>query len=181
MNNTDKRPLSGWGLYLSYLAITLIVVVVDQLSKNWVVEHIEHRMEQIQLLPILGIVHARNYGAAFSFLNNAGGLQTWFFAAIAVVMSVVLLVWLRKSVGYEKQLSLALALILAGALGNLIDRVNYGYVVDFIWFHYQDWSFPAFNIADSAITIGAALLIMDSFGWKVFSESHSLQNHSDES
>lgn len=164
------RGLSSVPAYLAYLAIAIVSIVADQVSKLWVVEHIQYRVEQIQILPIFGLVNARNYGAAFSFLNQEGGLQVWFFGGIAVVMSVVLMFWLRKTVGFERQLSLALALILGGAVGNLMDRVNYGYVVDFLWLHYQNYHFPAFNIADSVITIGAILLIMDSFGLKLLKD-----------
>lgn len=172
---TDKnRPLCQIRIYLAYLVITAVVIISDQISKFWVVDNIEYRIEQIQLLPVFGIVHAHNYGAAFSFLNEEGGMQVWFFGTIAVVMSIVLLVWLRRAAAYERQLSIALALILGGAIGNLIDRLYYGYVIDFIWVHYQSFNFPAFNVADSAISIGAVLLIMDSFGWKLLADRESL-------
>jgi signal peptidase II len=111
---------------------------------------------------VFDLVRAHNTGAAFSFLHDAGGMQRWLFGAIAVVASVWIVTMLRKHT-FEFVFALALSLILGGALGNLIDRVAYGYVVDFLSFHWDEHYFPAFNIADSAITCGAALLIWDSF------------------
>ena len=115
------------------------------------------------LLPFFNLTYVRNYGAAFSFLSDAGGWQRWFFTIIAVVISCVLAVWLARNSKTQLKLNLALSLVLAGAIGNLIDRSIYGYVIDFLHLYYQNWHYPAFNIADSAICIGAALLIWDSF------------------
>src|SRR5690606_405481 len=118
----------------------------------------------IQLLPFLDIVYLENRGAAFSILHDAGGWQRWFFIVLALVVSVVLMIWLRR-IRTSDQLILAigLALVLGGALGNVIDRVWHSYVIDFIYFHWNDWYFPAFNIADTAITIGAGCLLIDAF------------------
>ncbi|HCU67565.1 MAG TPA: lipoprotein signal peptidase [Rheinheimera sp.] len=149
---------SGWRFWW----LALLVLVVDQLTKIWVLQRFELG-ESIQLLPVFNFTYARNYGAAFSFLGDAGGWQRWLFTLIAVVVSVVLSVWLSRLQRAEWKLSLALVLIVAGAIGNLIDRSLYGYVVDFLHVYYQEWHYPVFNIADCAITIGAALLIWDSF------------------
>jgi len=107
--------------------------------------------------------YVHNYGAAFSFLENAGGWQRWFFTAIAVVVSVVILWWLKQSPRSQKMLPVAFAFILGGALGNVYDRLVHGYVIDFLDFYVNNYHWPAFNIADSAIFIGAALLIIDMF------------------
>ncbi|MDP5070522.1 MAG: signal peptidase II, partial [Congregibacter sp.] len=103
-----------------------------------------------------------NQGAAFSFLADAGGWQRWFFAGLALAVSAMIVFWLRDLKPRQWPLSLALALVLGGALGNLVDRILLGYVVDFISVHYQDWYFPTFNVADSAISVGAALIVVDS-------------------
>lgn len=155
--------------YIAYLGLALSVVILDQLSKLWIIRNIEfHRA--IPVMDLFSIVHARNYGAAFGFLNDAGGWQTAFFAFVSIVVSLVLLVWLKRISRVERQLSIALSLVLGGAIGNLIDRLMYNYVVDFLLFHYDRWQFPAFNVADMAISVGAFLLILDSFGWKIVSD-----------
>jgi signal peptidase II len=149
---------TGWRFWW----IALLVLVADQLSKIWVLQNFELG-ESIQLLPVFNFTYARNYGAAFSFLGDAGGWQRWLFTAIAIVVTCVLSVWLSRLKPTQLKLSLALVLIIAGAIGNLIDRSLYGYVVDFLHVYYQQWHYPVFNIADCAITIGAGLLIWDSF------------------
>lgn len=151
---------------MAYLSMTLVIIVLDQISKQWVVQNLElHQF--IPVLSMFSIVHAHNYGAAFGFLNDYEGWQTVFFTLVSMIVSIVLLVWLKQVSAIQRQLSIALALILGGAIGNLIDRIQYRYVVDFLLFYYDKWQFPAFNVADSAITIGAILLIIDSFGWKI--------------
>ncbi len=117
----------------------------------------------VEILPVLNFTLLHNPGAAFSFLSDAGGWQRWFFTVVSAAVSAVLLVWLLRLQRSEKLLALSLALILGGAIGNLYDRVSLGYVVDFISFHYSGWYFPAFNIADSAISVGAVLMIVDMF------------------
>jgi len=149
---------TGWRFWW----IALLVLVADQLSKIWVLQNFELG-ESIQLLPVFNFTYARNYGAAFSFLGDAGGWQRWLFTAIAIVVTCVLSDWLSRLQRSQLKLSLALVLIIAGAIGNLIDRSLYGYVVDFLHVYYQQWHYPVFNIADCAITIGAVLLIWDSF------------------
>ncbi|MBZ9612526.1 signal peptidase II [Rheinheimera maricola] len=149
---------TGWRLWW----LMLLVLVADQVTKQVVIANMQ-LFDSIDLLPFFNFTYVRNYGAAFSFLSDAGGWQRWFFTIIAVVISCVLAVWLARNSKTQLKLNLALSLVLAGAIGNLIDRSVYGYVIDFLHLYYQNWHYPAFNIADSAICIGAALLIWDSF------------------
>ena len=149
---------TGWRLWW----LVALVLLLDQLSKQVVIANMQ-LFDSIELLPVFNLTYVRNYGAAFSFLSDAGGWQRWFFTLIAVVISIVLAVWLAKNKPEQAKLNLALTLVLGGAIGNLIDRSVYGYVIDFLHVYYQNWHYPAFNIADSAICIGAALLIWDSF------------------
>ena len=143
-----------------WLWLAAAVIVADLATKAWIVAAFREGQE-LPVTSFFSLVLAYNTGAAFSFLAGAGGWQRWFFAAIAVAASA-LLVWMLRR-GGTRLLSLGLALILGGALGNLWDRVTLGRVTDFLLFHYAGWSWPAFNIADSAITIGAACIILDSF------------------
>jgi signal peptidase II len=143
-----------------WLWLSLAVIVLDVVTKQ-VVLSLFRPGEEKALLPFFSLVLAFNPGAAFSFLAGASGWQRWLFTLIAAVASVVI-VWLLRR-GGSTWFCAALALILGGALGNLWDRVAIGHVVDFLLFHWGGWSFPAFNVADSAITVGAALLILDSF------------------
>ncbi|WP_304640807.1 signal peptidase II [Pseudomonas sp.] len=150
------------GLFWLWLAV--LVVALDLLTK-WIVDSTLIYYQRIPVIEgLFDITLAYNPGAAFSFLAGAGGWQRWFFIAVAVGVSVMLLVWLAR-LQREKWLEAAgLSLILGGALGNLYDRIVHGHVVDFILVHWQDtWYFPAFNVADSAITVGAVLLIVDMF------------------
>lgn len=144
-----------------WLALSVLVIVLDQLSKLWITSHFVYG-EHLYVLSVFDLVLAHNTGAAFSFLSDAGGMQRWLFSAIAVVASVWI-VWLLRRHQQQMLFALALSLILGGALGNLIDRIAYGYVVDFLSFHWDTHDFPAFNLADSAITCGAFLLILDGF------------------
>lgn len=147
---------------LRFLWLSVIVFVSDQWTKIAVVDSIE-LYQSVQITGFFNLTHVHNYGAAFSFLSDSGGWQRWFFTAIAFGVSAMILWWLK---GTEKRLVLlpvAFSLILGGALGNVYDRVAYGYVIDFLDVYYQDWHWPAFNIADSAICVGAALLIIDMF------------------
>ncbi|SED41840.1 signal peptidase II Aspartic peptidase. MEROPS family A08 [Pseudomonas anguilliseptica] len=149
---------------LAWLWLSLLVFVVDQASKFWFDNNLS-MYQQIVIIPdYFSWTLAYNTGAAFSFLADAAGWQRWFFAAIAVVVSAVLVVWLKRLKPDETWLAMALALVLGGALGNLVDRVVFGHVVDFILLHWhQQWYFPAFNVADMAITGGAILLGLDIF------------------
>ncbi|MCF7981818.1 MAG: signal peptidase II [Pseudomonadales bacterium] len=157
MNPKAKRHPSQ----LIWLGLTLLVVLLDQVSKYLADEHLSYA-QAVALLPIFDLTLVYNRGAAFSFLADAGGWQRWFFAILAAGVSLVLVVWLQRLKSSETLLAIALAMILGGALGNLYDRVALGYVIDFISVHYKEYYFPAFNFADSAISIGAVLLIIDS-------------------
>ena len=143
-----------------WLALALAVIVFDHATKYLITANLDFQ-EFIPLTPFFSLVLVHNYGAAFSLLADAGGWQRWFFVGVGVVATVVIVRLLRRH-AHEPRMSLALALLLGGALGNVIDRVALGYVVDFLYFHWRDWAFPAFNVADSAISLGAALLVWDS-------------------
>jgi signal peptidase II len=145
---------------LKWCWISVLVLVSDQFSK-WLANNSLALGESITLLPMVALTKAYNYGAAFSFLGNASGWQRWFFIVLAAVVSAVLLVWLARLAPHERRSAAALSLILGGAVGNLVDRVLYGYVIDFIDVYYHTWHWPTFNVADSAITLGAGLLILD--------------------
>jgi signal peptidase II len=144
-----------------WLWLSALVIALDQLSKAWITSHFAYG-ENFYVLGIFNLVLAHNTGAAFSFLNDAGGMQRWLFSIIAIAASAWI-VWLLRKHRAQLLFSWALSMILGGALGNLIDRITYGYVVDFLDFHWGIYHFPAFNLADSAITCGAFLLILDSF------------------
>lgn len=145
-----------------FLWITLAVVVADQVTKYFALKHLMR--SEIAIAPFLNFALAFNTGAAFSFLSDAGGWQNLFFVGVAAVVSIVILFMIRRLGANDLQVAVALMLVLGGAVGNVIDRVRFGYVVDFIDVYYQSWHWPTFNIADSAITIGAILLIMDALG-----------------
>lgn len=151
-------------------AIAIVCVALDQITKIAAERALDLR-ETIEVFPMFNISLAYNYGAAFSFLNVPGGTQRWFFTGISFIASIVLIIWLYKLTKREKWMSLAFALILGGAVGNLIDRVLYGYVIDFIQVYYDKSYFPTFNIADSAIFCGAALMIFLTFFEKNAEES----------
>jgi signal peptidase II len=146
---------------LRWLWLSGLVVVLDQLAK-WLAEHYLIPAQPLPVLPFFNLTLLYNTGAAFSFLADAGGWQRWFFLILALLISIALVVWLSRLNRGDTRLAIALTLVLGGAVGNLIDRMVHGHVVDFIQLYYERWFWPAFNIADSAITIGAALLIIDS-------------------
>lgn len=145
----------------SWLWLAALVIVLDQATKMYFSATMQLG-ESVSLLPMFSWTLAHNYGAAFSFLHDAGGWQRWFFAGIALVVSGGILFWLKTLPANARFLACALVLVLGGALGNLYDRMMLGYVVDFIHVHYGTWHFPAFNIADCGISVGAAMLIFDS-------------------
>ena len=146
---------------LRLLALSAGIVTADQASKAWIINNYA-LYEPHPVLPVLDITRLHNPGAAFSFLAGAGGWQRWLFTVLAVVVSGAIIHWLRSLDGVrQKLLATGLALVLGGALGNVIDRIRFGYVVDFIHAHWNQAYFPAFNVADSAISIGAALIILD--------------------
>ena len=144
---------------LQWLGLAAILLIADQFTKVLIVGFYQLG-DATQVTSFFNVVRVHNSGAAFSFLAGAGGWQRWFFTAIGVVAAAVIL-WLLKSHAGQKLFAFAMACILGGAIGNVIDRVLYGYVVDFLDFHWHGWHFPAFNVADSAITIGAIALILD--------------------
>jgi len=150
---------------LRWLWLTLVFLVLDQVSKFWVSDSFS-LYESINVLPIFSITYVHNLGAAFSFLADQGGWQRWFFTAVAAIACIVFIVWLAKTPKSQTLLSIAVALMLSGAMGNLIDRVLFGYVIDFLDFHWSGNHFPAFNVADSMIFIGAALMILESITTK---------------
>ena len=139
-----------------------MVLLLDQGSKLLADARLVFH-EPVGVLPFFNLRLAYNTGAAFSFLGNAGGWQRWFFAGISVLVISVLVVWMRRLKPEQWQLSAAFALIIGGALGNLIDRLVYGHVIDCIDVYYKTWHWPTFNIADSAITVGAGLLLLDAW------------------
>ena len=143
------------------LWLSLLVVVLDQATK-WVAVGLLDPFRPVPLVPLLNFTLMYNEGAAFSFLASAGGWQRWFFAVFALVTTVVLVVWLLRLKPHERVTAMALSLVVGGAIGNLIDRVLTGRVVDFIDFYVGDWHWPAFNIADSAISAGVVLLLLTS-------------------
>ncbi|MFN2309891.1 MAG: signal peptidase II [Gammaproteobacteria bacterium] len=147
------------GSMLRWLWLAVLVVALDQLTKVWA-EAALRFAEPVELLSWFNLTLLYNRGAAFSFLAGAGGWQRYFFLGIGLVAVVVIVVWLRRLHPRERVTAVGLALILGGAVGNLIDRALYGHVVDFIDWHYGDWHWPAFNIADSAITLGAVLVVL---------------------
>lgn len=153
---SGTTPVPGWS---RWLLVATVVVALDQLSKYAIVQQLQLHDGHV-LTSFFNIVRAHNSGAAFSFLAGAGGWQRWFFTVLAAAASVFIVVMLRRH-GRERLLSLALSLIMGGAIGNGIDRLVHGYVVDFLQFHWSGRAFPSFNLADSAITLGAALLIVD--------------------
>ena len=146
-----------------WLGLSLLTVIMDQASKL-AIDHSMQLYQSILLVPFFNLTYVHNTGAAFSFLSNAGGWQRWFFAALAVIMSAILVRWITKLEQHETLLAVALSLILGGAVGNLIDRVIYGYVIDFLDVYYGNAHFPAFNVADSAISVGAFLMFAETFG-----------------
>jgi len=161
---------TGWNSKNAFwLLLSLLAIVLDQWTKSVAVAHLVYA-QPVPVMPMLNWTLLHNYGAAFSFLSDAGGWQRYFFTSLASVVSVIFALWLLRLPKNTLVLAAALSLILGGAIGNLIDRVTLGYVVDFIHVYYSDSHFPAFNIADSAITLGVILMLIDTF----FLEKHRL-------
>jgi signal peptidase II len=154
--DADRRSALGW------LWLAVSVVLLDQLSKQIAAATLK-LYHPVRLAPSVNLTLMHNTGAAFSMLNQAGGWQRWLFVALGAIVGAVIVWWLRRLPAERRWLACALALILGGAAGNVIDRIFLGYVVDFIDVYYGRWHWPAFNIADSAITIGAVMLLIDAF------------------
>ena len=153
----------------NWMILTAIIVIADQITK--VIASAELILyKAVAVMPMINLRLLHNEGAAFSFLSDAGGWQRWFFTIISLAVSILLVFWIKKLKPEEKMQALSFSLILGGAIGNLIDRVRLGYVVDFIEIYYKEFSWPAFNIADSAITIGVTILIIDTLFPAVFNK-----------
>ena len=159
---TKKGLFQFYPHNLVWVGLSIVAIILDQWTKWIATEHLIYG-QQNPVLPFLNWTLLHNYGAAFSFLSDAGGWQRYFFTGLAGVVSIIFLFWLMRMPKKMMVLPAAIALILGGAVGNLIDRVSLGYVVDFIHFYYNNSHFPAFNIADSAITLGTILLLIDTF------------------
>lgn len=147
-------------MVIFWLLVAVVIVVLDLWTKNIATQNLT-LYRPLELTSWLNMTLAHNYGAAFSFLSDAGGWQRWLFTGLATVVTAVLVIWLMRLPATDKLSAAALALIIGGALGNLIDRTRHGYVVDFIDVYYRGWHWPAFNLADSAITCGVILLLLD--------------------
>ena len=151
----------------AWLMMSALIVVLDLWTKSLATESLT-LYRPVEITSWLNMTLAHNYGAAFSFLSDAGGWQRWLFTGLASVVTVVLIIWLLRLPAREKLTAAALGLIIGGAIGNLIDRIMNGYVVDFIDVYYRDWHWPAFNLADSAITGGVILMLVDALILSVF-------------
>jgi signal peptidase II len=158
-SQTPNAPVLN-KMAIAWLLLSAVIVVLDLWTKNLASESLE-LYRPVELTTWLNMTLAHNYGAAFSFLSDAGGWQRWLFTVLAAVITLVLIVWLLRLPAKEKLTAMALGMIIGGAIGNLIDRITKGYVVDFIDVYYQGWHWPAFNLADSAITGGVILLLID--------------------
>jgi len=155
----SRRQASLMRRLLPWLSLSAVVILADQLTKFAIRDSLT-LSQRVHVLPFFDLTLIYNRGAAFSFLNSQSGWQRWFFTALGLIAALVIIYLLARH-GGQRMFAFALALILGGALGNVIDRIVYGHVVDFLLFYYGDWFFPAFNLADSAITVGAALLVLD--------------------
>ncbi len=145
-----------------WLLVTVVVIAVDQYTKRLITGSFE-LFDRVPVIPYFDLVRLHNTGAAFSFLANASGWQNWFFSGVALAVSALIIWWLFSQPAGRIVVPLGLVLVLGGAIGNLIDRLQQGYVVDFVLLYYDRWSFPAFNVADSAITVGVTLMLFDGF------------------
>jgi len=145
-----------------YYFLSLILVIADQLTKLMVLGYLE-LYESIEITSFFSLTHVHNYGAAFSFLANEDGWQQYFLVGISTIASIAIILWMKKTSTTQPYKLIALSLILSGAIGNLIDRAVFGFVIDFINLHYQDFYWPVFNVADTAITLGVILLLLVDF------------------
>jgi signal peptidase II len=162
---------------LKWLWLSFVVLVLDQITKYFADQMLQYH-QSVPLIPMFNLTLSYNTGAAFSFLSEAGGWQRWFFTVLALVISVALVVWIKSLSQKERWNAIALSLILGGAIGNVIDRIIFGHVIDFLDVYYQQWHWPIFNIADSAISIGVAILIFEGlFGNKETGNRESDKNN----
>jgi signal peptidase II len=155
MQNSQKSALK-------WCWLSVLVIALDQVSKYFVIQYLIP-YEPLPVTPFFNLLLVHNPGAAFSFLSTTGNLSLWLFSIIALVVSILLIVWLKRLPATRRWTGCALALILGGALGNLLDRFTYGYVIDFLDFYRDNWHFAAFNLADTSITIGAVMLFVEAF------------------
>ena len=162
----QRKPL------LAAFLIASLIFLLDQFTKMQVVQNL-YLGQRNELTVFFNLVHVRNYGAAFSFLSEAGGWQRWFLTFVSAVASMVIVYWIKKSDEKKYLETLSLIIILGGALGNFYDRLILGYVIDFLDFHWSGVHFPAFNIADTAITIGAILFIADNLIFNRYAKEES--------
>jgi len=146
---------------LKYIVIAFLILILDLISKQWIFNHLDFGSALV-ITPFFNIVHFQNTGAAFSFLSEASGWQRYFFIVVSLIAIVIIIRLIRERLK-QPLLCLALAFVLGGALGNLCDRSYYGFVIDFIYIHYEAYYWPAFNVADSFISIGVALILYDAF------------------
>lgn len=161
-NRTTAAGIPHWLTPWACLLLSAVIIVLDLWTKQIATDSLM-LYRPVEINAWLNMTLAHNYGAAFSFLSQAGGWQRWFFTGLASVVSVVLIIWLFRLTAKEKLTGVALGVIIGGAIGNLVDRVRHGYVVDFIDVFYGSYHWPAFNLADSAITCGIVLLLFDGF------------------
>ncbi len=147
---------------LKWLWLSVVVVIADQITKILVIQNFEYQ-DAVAVLPVFNLVHVHNFGAAFSFLSTESGWQRWLFAGLAIVISVMIVFWISRLKIGERFTAIGLALVLGGAVGNLVDRIYHGYVIDFLDFHLGTNHWPAFNVADIAISVGVVALIILSF------------------
>lgn len=161
MLNKQTEISAGYGRFIAWMVVAAVIVIADQATKWAIVEWVP-LYDRVPINSFVNLTHQRNEGAAFSFLANAGGWQRWFFVVLATAVSAVIAVWIWR---IRKEgpaiLSIGLAFVLGGAIGNLIDRIRLGHVTDFIQVWFGNWAFPSFNVADAGISVGAALLIID--------------------
>ncbi len=163
IKTAQQQKPSHWresGLRLLWLSI--LIIVLDQITKLWILNNVALRIDRIEVLPFFDIIHVRNYGAAFSFLSDQAGWQRFLFISLAIGISAVLATMLRRQHKSMRCVNIAFALIIGGAVGNVIDRIWLGSVVDFLDLYYGNYHWPAFNIADSAIVLGAITMVLDS-------------------
>lgn len=144
---------------LAWLVLSAAIIILDQLSKHWIMTNLNYG-QPWEILPVFNLTLSYNPGAAFNFLSAADGWQRWLFTAIAVLVSIYIIYWLMRVSENDYLSKISLSFVLGGAIGNLFDRLQHGYVIDFIQVHYQNWYFPDFNLADSAITVGACFIIL---------------------
>lgn len=164
MSQESTQPVINFRSGLPWLWLTVVVLIVDQFTKYLTIEMLD-LYESYEILSFFNFTYARNYGAAFSFLGDAGGWQKYLFSGIAFVVSAYLLYSMKTTSAMHRWINIAYALILSGAIGNVMDRLMFGYVVDFLDFDLGFYRWPTFNVADIAIFIGAAMIIIDSIFW----------------